>query len=96
MRARPRVSLLWDNRTGNVADHGSGLLVTATGAARAVEAREADAAAACFLARNPNMEGFVASEGVGYFCVEVGSYELVEGYGQPRRWDPRDEAVLAR
>ena len=89
MRECPLVSLLWDNRTGNVADHAEGILVTATGEARQVLPHEAHEAVALFLARNVNMAGFLASEGVGLFSIQVGSYELVEGYGRPQQWDPR-------
>ena len=88
MLQRPAVSLLWDNRTGNLSDHGDGLLVTADGTSALVPDR--DAAAALFLQRNPNMEHFLASEGVGLFAVSVREYEIVEGYDRPQRWSPDD------
>lgn len=92
MRERPAVSLLWDNRTGNLRDHADGLLVTAVGQAAEVTAEaEVDAlpwASARFLARNPNMANFLASEGVGLFQIRVDSYEIIEGYGRPERWAP--------
>jgi nitroimidazol reductase NimA-like FMN-containing flavoprotein (pyridoxamine 5'-phosphate oxidase superfamily) len=92
MRERPAVSLLWDNRTGNLRDHADGLLVTAVGQAAKVTAEaEVDAlpwASARFLARNPNMANFLASEGVGLFQIRVDSYEIIEGYGRPERWAP--------
>ena len=88
MLARSHVSLLWDNRTGNVADHGDGLLVTAAGQATVVPYDELPSTSARFLAQNPNMAAFLASEGVGLFSIRVRSYEVVEGYGRPQQWDP--------
>jgi hypothetical protein len=95
MIARPGVSLLWDNRTGNTTDHGDGLLVTANGiAALATDVDDAssDVARASFLTKNPNMESFLRTEGVGLFSVKISSYEIVLGYERPQFWDP---AVVA-
>ena len=89
MLERPSVSLLWDNRTGNLADHTDGLLVTATGQAMVAPRDELPSVSEQFLARNPNMGQFLASEGVAVFKISVESFEVVEGYGRPRRWDPR-------
>ena len=88
MLERPGVSILWDNRTGNLSDHGDGLLATATGRAAVARSDELSSASAGFLARNPNMESFLASDEVAVFKISVETYEIVEGYGRPRRWDP--------
>ena len=88
MRERPAVSLLWDNRTGNLRDHADGLLVTAVGQAAEAEVDALPWASARFLERNPNMANFLATEGVGLFQIRVDSYEIVEGYGRPERWAP--------
>jgi hypothetical protein len=88
MIQRPDVSLLWDNRTGNLSDHGDGLLVTADGTSALAPDR--DAAAAFFLQRNHNMATFLATEGVGLFAVSVREYEIVQGYERPQRWEPSD------
>jgi nitroimidazol reductase NimA-like FMN-containing flavoprotein (pyridoxamine 5'-phosphate oxidase superfamily) len=91
MQARPSVSLLWDNRTGNLVDHGDGLLVTASGRAALIsEEDEVGAATRLFLEKNPNMKPFLASDGVGVFKVTVGAFEVVEGYGKPTSWKPED------
>ena len=92
MLQRPGVSLLWDNRTGNLADHGDGLLVTADGTSALAPDR--DAAAELFLQRNPNMEPFLASASVGLFAVRVREYEIVQGYDRPQRWDPTDPTFV--
>ena len=89
MLQRPRVSLLWDDRTGNLADHGNGSLVVATGHAGVAPREGLVSASACFLARNPNMAQFVASDGVGIFEIQIDSFEVVEGHGKPEHWDPR-------
>jgi hypothetical protein len=90
MIARPTVSLLFDNRTGNLEDHGDGLLVTARGTAGQVSCEEDSAIVnAAFLAKNPNMEKFLESPGVGLFRLDVAMYEAVHGYDKPISWDPR-------
>ena len=76
-----------DDRTGKLADHADGLLVTATGQAAVAPAEELPAARMRFLARNPNMRQFLASEAVAIFKIRVGCFEVVEGYGRPRLWD---------
>ena len=95
MLERPAVSLLWDNRTGNLADHGEGCLVTAGGTAALVDGGDdaGGAARALFGAKNPNMSGFLSQRGVGIFAVTVDEYELVVGYDRPQVWVPgRPEA----
>ena len=92
MLQRPAVSLLWDNRTGNLSDHSDGVLVTADGTSALAPDR--DAAAELFLHRNPNMERFLASDGVGLFAVSVREYEIVQGYDRPQRWDPTDPTFV--
>ena len=85
MIARPDVSLLWDNRTGTLNDHGDGLLVTARG--RATLSKSADNARAAFLSTNPNMKEFLTSTHVSLFDVHVEMYESVVGYEQPQQWE---------
>ena len=85
MLERPSCSLLWDNRTGRLADHGDGVLVTAVGRAAAARPEEGRAR---FLERNPNMGRFLASDGVALFRISVARFEIVKGYGRPRRWEP--------
>ena len=89
MMERPRVSVLWDNRTGNLTDHSAGSLVVATGDASTVPRVELASASKHFLARNPNMASFLSSEAVALFQISVDSFEITEGYGRPERWDPR-------
>jgi hypothetical protein len=74
------VSLLFDNRTGNLKDHGDGLLVTARGRVVPPSNRttnDSHEAAPLFLAKNPNMSTFLAGVGVGIFDFQVSEYEVV-------------------
>ena len=74
------VSLLFDNRTGNLKDHGDGLLVTARGRVVPPSNRttnDSHEAAPLFLAKNPNMSEFLAADGVGIFDFQVSEYEVV-------------------
>lgn len=96
MLARPAVSLLFDDRTGKLADHADGILVTAAGHARQLtdEQRRDDGlrigeAREIFLAKNPNMYQFLGEEGIGLFEVDVHEYEVVKGYGRPELWVPQ-------
>ena len=92
MLQRPGVSLLWDNRSGSLSDHRDGLLVTADGTAAL--AHDRDAAATLLLHRNPNMEPFLASSGIGLFAVTVREYEIKHGHDRPQRWDPTDPTFV--
>ena len=94
MIARNTVSLLFDNRTGNLEDHGDGLLVTARGTAVLcdggdISTAKGTAVKASFLEKNPNMTGFLASPGVGLFRLDIAMYEVVHGYNKPLSWNPR-------
>jgi len=92
MLERPTVSLLWDNRTGNLADHKDGLLVTAGGRARILQDADRGRVQAQFVVKNPNMAAFLEEDNVGLFEVTLGGgYELVKGYDRPEQWNPNDE-----
>lgn len=89
MLSNPSVSLLWDNRTGNLQDHGEGMLVTASGRASQLLADAASDATAQLLERNPNLTSFVARDDVVVLGVAVDTYAVVVGYGAPELIDPR-------
>lgn len=86
--ASPAVSLLWDNRTGNLADHGEGMLVTASGRAAVLEMdgpSSSDAEGeALLLDRNPNQAAFMARDDVAVMRVSVDAYAVVVGYSRPK------------
>lgn len=93
MRAHPAVSILWDDRTGNLGDHHSGTLATANGAAQALAdgSLGAEVARDLILASNPNMTSFVTDESTSMFVVTVQEWGVVEGYGSMRLWNPQED-----
>jgi hypothetical protein len=64
MNVRPQVSLLFDNRTGNLKDHGDGLLVTARGSAAPASSVNWDRINGAFL--NVRGGGGCAGRGGGH------------------------------
>eukprot|EP01052_Picozoa_sp_SAG31_P042222 SAG31_NODE_6638_length_1943_cov_1.436009_2_plen_166_part_00 len=93
MTASSAVSVLWDNRTGNVADHLEGCLVTASGTA--AHASTPAAASKAILTRNPNLRAFLAEDSTAFFAVKVEEYSVVVGNAAPARWDPREDRRLS-
>jgi len=95
MRSHPDVSLLWDDRTGNLGDHADGILVTAEGKATLLEPCDTAAikAHAAMLADNPNMKEFLAADTTVLFAVDVSEWGVVEGYGATRTWNPNENNV---
>ena len=89
MRRSPSVSILWDDRTGRLADHKDGALCAANGTASQLSATAAEDARRIILDANPNFSDFLASPTVALFAVDVESYEVVVGYGAPEQWRPR-------
>jgi len=88
IQADPRVSLLWDNRTGRLTDHDTGTLVTAAGTARCVEGPDRIEAREAMLQANPPMRPFLSTADVAFFTVDVVEYQVVVGYGASQSWKP--------
>lgn len=84
----PLVSILWDDRTGQLQDHAEGMLVTASGVASLTDGAIAAEAQATILSANPNFGRFVNDPATVLFAVDVLSYDVVVGYGSPIRWCP--------
>ena len=84
----PAVSLLWDNRTGNTADHvqGFSLLAECDTSINAV----ADVAplAQALLERNPQLTHLIADPQSLIFSFKVAQYIWVEGYNHTYCWQP--------
>ena len=94
MRSNPHVSLLWDNRTGNLKDHGDGVLVTAAGQASLLERREyREVGLAALERKNPNMSAFLRADQVSIFSVGVEIYSVVRGYDAPALFAPTDGSI---
>lgn len=76
----PKVSLLWDNRTGNTADHVHGLALMAQGHACLLNGWSRARARHLLLARNPELARLLTGNEAAVFALRIRSYRLVEGY----------------
>jgi nitroimidazol reductase NimA-like FMN-containing flavoprotein (pyridoxamine 5'-phosphate oxidase superfamily) len=80
MRANPSVTCLWDNRTGNNADHSSGLAMSGFGKARELAGESALSAQSSLLHRNATLETLLSEPTVVFFAINIDRYQWVEGY----------------
>ena len=80
----PRVSLLVDNHSNQLADTQMALALTVEGLAEEVLGPERELLAQRFLARHPQLESFVHSLTSAIFRIRVLRYELVRGLGDVR------------
>ncbi|MFT7412462.1 MAG: nitroimidazol reductase NimA-like FMN-containing flavoprotein [Paraglaciecola sp.] len=80
MRANPSVTCLWDNRTGNNADHSSGLAMSGFGKARELAGESALSAQSSLLHRNATLETLFSEPNVVFFAINIDRYQWVEGY----------------
>ena len=92
MRERPAVSLLWDNRTGNLEDHRGGAVLTAGATARELAGAGAGDARTKLLARNPNLEDLLNTPGTAVFELAVIQYSIGIGYADHHTYTPRTGA----
>lgn len=88
MLNQPRVSLLWDNRTGNNRDHVEGMALNATGEARLLDGTVRQGAIAKLLVRNPSLEKLLGDEKTAVFAVSVARYVFAQGYTKVREYCP--------
>lgn len=79
LRHDPRVSLLVDNRSNQVADTQTALALTVDGLAEEVAEPEREELAQRLLARHPQLGTLVCSPTCALFRVRVERYELVRG-----------------
>ncbi len=78
LAAKPRVSLLFDNRSNQDIDVRQAMAVTATGTAAEVTGEEARAAvSADFLDKHPHLASFLASPGCALVMITVDTYYVV-------------------
>lgn len=95
MLDNPDISLLWDNRTGNTADHTAGTAAMAAGRAVPTQGWVRARATFMLLARNPQLRHLLADANVEVFCVKVATYKLVEGYDTVTEFVPDAEFTQA-
>ncbi|WP_305040994.1 pyridoxamine 5'-phosphate oxidase family protein [Geoalkalibacter sp.] len=77
LSTNPRVALLLDNRTNQVADFSRAAAATVLGVAQELSAQERDKNQAFYLERHPHLAEFAASPSTALFRVRVESIYLV-------------------
>ena len=80
MRSNVDVTLLWDNRKGNNADHNTGFAISGFGKAREIHGEEAQSVALLLERRNETLQPLLADSQAVVFTIEVDRYQWVEGY----------------
>ena len=75
--ANPQVALLMDNRSNKPSDFRWAMAVTALGKAHELKGEKAKKAKTLYLAKHPELEGFLTSPTCALVGVEVRKYYLV-------------------
>jgi general stress protein 26 len=88
MMANPRVSLLWDNRTGNNRDHADGFALSAQGTARIVDTAAQAHAKAQLLKRNDSLQAMLDNDNAVLVAIDVAHYHLALGYSETFFYEP--------
>ena len=88
MRARPAVSLLWDNRSGNSSDHIDGFALSGLGEAEELRGQSAGTAIEALLARNDSLTNLLADEDTAIFAIHISRYRFVVGYTEVYELQP--------
>jgi len=77
LSGNPRAAMLIDNRNVHLADHYSGIAVTAVGPTHEIAPPERDEWLRVYLARHPNLESFVAAPECALMELQVEHYYIV-------------------
>ncbi len=93
-RGNPNVTCLWDNRTGNNADHIEGVAMSGFGRARALTGRDAASAHRLLAQRNATLIPLLSDPAVVVFALHIDRYQWVEGYTRVIIYEP-DRSALA-
>ena len=80
MISNPRVSLLWDNRSGSAADHVDGLSLIALGRAELLAGSEHAEVLELISKRNPALQGLLQDDSCKLFKVLIEDYQWTKGY----------------
>jgi nitroimidazol reductase NimA-like FMN-containing flavoprotein (pyridoxamine 5'-phosphate oxidase superfamily) len=88
MRNCPNVTCLWDNRTGNNADHTAGLAMSGFGVARELTGKAARSAMHLLLQRNATLKPLLSDPTVVTFALHIDRYQWVEGYTRVVIYEP--------
>jgi nitroimidazol reductase NimA-like FMN-containing flavoprotein (pyridoxamine 5'-phosphate oxidase superfamily) len=88
MRDSPNVTCLWDNRTGNNADHTEGLAMSGFGRAGELTGQAARSALRLLFQRNATLKSLLAEPTVVIFSLHIDRYQWVEGYTRAMIFEP--------
>lgn len=77
LMASPQVALLMDNRSNKPSDFRWAMAVTALGRAEELKGEKVKSVSKLYLAKHPQLEGFLASPTCTLFNVQVRTYYLV-------------------
>ena len=93
MRANPNVTCLWDNRTGNNADHTAGLAMSGFGQARELLGQSAVTARRLLLERNATLQPLLSEPSAVIFALHIDRYQWVEGYTRVIIYEPENSTL---
>jgi hypothetical protein len=93
MRANPNITCLWDNRTGNNADHTAGLAMSGFGQARELTGKSARSALRLLLRRNATLKPLLSDPTVVIFALHIDRYQWVEGYTRVIIYEPEKSTL---
>ncbi|MFT5398147.1 MAG: putative pyridoxamine 5'-phosphate oxidase family protein [Planctomycetota bacterium] len=88
MKTNPRVSVLWDNRSGSAADHVDGLSLIALGRSSLLIEGAQDEVRELLLKRNPALQVLLCDESCRLFMVSIEDYQWTKGYQQVLHYIP--------
>ncbi len=80
MQTFNKVTLLWDNRTGNTLDHSHGFAMSGFGEARELSGHSAETISALLLQRNNSLKALLENIDAVIFAIDIDRYQWVEGY----------------
>jgi len=82
MQLNPNVSLIWDNRKGNIQDHLDGYSLSATGLADQLEGTSQEEARKAIRSRNTTLDNLLTHANCRLFSINLEEYTLTKGYDQ--------------
>jgi uncharacterized protein YhbP (UPF0306 family) len=80
MLSNPRVSIMWDNRSGSVRDHVDGFSLTATGIADLLKGQSQEKARGAILFRNSTLDNLLSDVNCRLFSISLEKYTWTRGY----------------
>jgi nitroimidazol reductase NimA-like FMN-containing flavoprotein (pyridoxamine 5'-phosphate oxidase superfamily) len=92
MRGNPKVTCLWNNRTGNNTDHTEGLAMSGFAKARELTGEDNQTALHLLSQRNATLKPLMSDPSVIIFALHIDRYQWVEGYTRVVIYEPENRA----